>query len=422
MKGMKRTALEPGLLQVFRIFVGLRLLLIIIGLRLRVLVQEPRARLYLFLLLVESAILLGYLSWSWLREQLGKAYLPLALIYASTVPIFEQGLAMLLREANILQGDSATTGVWGLLILLLVPLILVSWQYSLAAVVGFISGTAILEILVIVPIGLVAEIQIRAPIGALVVRSLLFLLIGSILVRLMKAQREQREALAAANLELARHASIIEQLATSRERNRLARELHDTLAHTLSGLAVQLEAVQSLWDSDQEAVREMLYEAQETTRLGLKESRRAIQALRASPLEDLGLALALRDLARSAEARADLSLELHLPDHIDDWPSEIEQGLYRIAEQSIANVVQHAEAHHLTLTLEQGDGRLTLIVRDDGRGFDPEEVEGEGRFGLKGMHERARLIGGELVIDSHPGRGASVQLTVEEGHDPRLDM
>jgi signal transduction histidine kinase len=419
---MKRDSIEPGLLHVFRIFVGIRLLLILIGLRLQALVPAPRARIYLSFLLIEAAILLIYLSWSWLRDQLGRAYLPIAIVFASGSPIFEQAIAMVLRHNNILQGDSATGGVWGLVILLLVPLILVSWQYDLRAVIAYIAGTAIFELIFTVPTAARIEIDVPAVIGVVFVRSLLFLLIGSIIVHLMREQREQREALARANAELARHATTIEQLATSRERNRLARELHDTLAHTLSGLAVQLEAIVSIGENDPKGIKGMLEQSLKTTREGLQEARRAIQALRASPLEDLGLSLALRNLAESTAARANLTLDLLLPNHLEDFDPVIEQGVYRIAEQAVANVAQHANATRMRVRLTREDGRLELNVSDDGCGFDPENVELEGRYGLQGMRERAQVIGGDLTITSQPGEGTSIRLIVEEVDDSSPDL
>jgi signal transduction histidine kinase len=422
MEVMKRAPIEPGLLQVFRIFVGIRLLLIVIGLRLQTAVPAQRSRIYLFILLIEAAILLVYLSWFWFREKMGRAYLPIAIIFASGSPIFEQAIAMVLRHENILQGDSATGGIWGLVVLLLVPLILVSWQYNLRAVIAYIAGTAIFELLFTVPTAVRIGIDVPALIGVVVVRSLLFFLIGSIIVRLMKAQREQREALASANIELARHATTIEQLATSRERNRLARELHDTLAHTLSGLAVQLEAIISIGENDPKAIQKMLEQSLKNTREGLREARRAIQALRASPLEDMGLVLALRSLAESTAERANLALDLLLPERIEDLDPTLEQGLYRIAEQAIANVAQHANATHIKVELKREDGRLELQISDDGCGFDTENIEREGRYGLQGMRERAIMIGGDLEIKSQPGEGTSIRLTVEEVNDPRSDL
>jgi signal transduction histidine kinase len=422
MESMKRTKIEPGILQVFRIFIGIRLLLILISLRLQARVPTERIQLYLSLLLIEAAILLVYLTWPWLQMQIGRAYLPVAILYATVSPIFEQVIAMFLRHANILQGDTSTGGVWGLTILLLVPMILVSWQYRFRTLAFYVLATAIFELVLTGPIASAIALDMPTVFGIVFIRSLLFLLIGWIIVRLMKAQREQRAELARANLELARHASTIEQLATSRERNRLARELHDTLAHTLSGLAVQMEGIHSIWEEDPQGAHDLLDQSLKTIREGLQEARRAIHALRASPLEDLGLLLALRSLSESAAERANIELDLKLPNQLDHLNPDLEHGIYRIAEQAVANIIQHSNAAHMSVGIAADDGRLTLSVKDDGCGFDPETVDLEAHFGLQGMQERANMIGGTLDIQSHPGGGTAIHLIVEGIDDPHLNL
>jgi signal transduction histidine kinase len=253
----------------------------------------------------------------------------------------------------------------------------------------------------------------------------MMLLVGYIIVQLVSIQREQRQALAqayrlqtAANLRLQRYAAALQELATSRERNRLARELHDTLAHSLSALTVQLEAVRSLWNLDPAAARRQLEQADQTARSGLTEARRALRALRASPLHDLGLPLALRELAQQAADRAGLRLDLRLPERITGrLTPEAEQGIYRIAQETLENVVRHAEARHMGFFLEQEAGGLLLTIEDDGRGFDPQAsqwLEGEDpdRLGIRGMQERASFIGGQLEIARRRSQGTRVRLTV----------
>jgi signal transduction histidine kinase len=169
-----------------------------------------------------------------------------------------------------------------------------------------------------------------------------------------------------------------------------------------------------LWTAQPDTARAMLSEALATTRTGLREARRAIVALRASPLEDLGLATAVRELAGSTAARAGLELDLHVSPSLDGLDTDAEHALYRVAAEALANVVRHAEARHLTVRLEESGPDVNLLVADDGRGFDP-VIAAQGRFGLDGMHERARLIGGQLRVDSAPGTGTAVRLTVRRG-------
>ena len=142
----------------------------------------------------------------------------------------------------------------------------------------------------------------------------------------------QREQLTVANRQLRRQAIQREELTISRERNRLARELHDTLAHSLSGVTVQIEATRALWSSNPEAAEVMLSRADDMARTGLTEARRALQSLRATPLQDLGLGLALQAMGEEVAARAGATLNTELPPHLaTNLDSHVEQNLYRIA-------------------------------------------------------------------------------------------
>jgi len=230
---------------------------------------------------------------------------------------------------------------------------------------------------------------------------------------LIKRQREHRAALAEANRKLVQYAATTEQLASSQERNRLARELHDTLAHSLSGATVQLEAVQALWDFQPHEARQMLDQALEVTQNGLTEARRALQSLRASPLDDLGLSLAVSDMAKSTAARANLHLELDMQNHIENLPPEVEQCIYRVAQEALTNVARHADAKSLHVALRQDSGALTLTIADDGRGFDLAAALSRGaHYGLQGLRERAEMVGAALDVESALRTGTTVKLTV----------
>jgi len=229
----------------------------------------------------------------------------------------------------------------------------------------------------------------------------------------MKVQRAQRSDLSAANARLAQYAAALEQLTVSRERNRLARELHDVLAHTLSGVAVELEAVRALWSTDPERAQDMLGHSLQATREGLTETRRALQELRASPLEDLGLALAVRSLAESAAGRAGMALDLHITEPLADYPAAIQQAVYRVTQEALANVTAHSGARTVTLALDGSPHHLRLEIRDDGRGFDPAALNDD-QYGLRGMRERVEMIGGRFSVDSAPGQGTRIVLEYGE--------
>jgi signal transduction histidine kinase len=420
---MKQTSLEPGLLSLFRLFAGLRLaLLLLLYVAQEVfqwqLIQPP------FLLGVADAILLlSYLSWPWLQSKLGRAFLPGALVMASVGTVIERYLQSVQRPEHLDIGEQvmAPGGAWLLFLFVLpllmdflfVPLVMIAWQYNFRWVVLFCLGTALLDL----ALDTLSGAGERPRFFGAFARTGSFILIGYMVARLVKGQREHRRALAQANARLAHYANTLERLAVSRERNRLARELHDTLAHTLSAVAVELEAVSALWDTDPGTAHAMLGQSLAATRNGLNETRRALQSLRAAPLEDMGLALAIRNLAESVTARTGLTLDLRLPGRVDNLSPEVEQSVYRVAQEALANITQHAGAGRATLQLVQDDQRLTLTVSDDGYGFDLDEIDPDSRFGLKGMREWAETAGGTLEVESQAGRGTTVRLVVKEKHD-----
>jgi signal transduction histidine kinase len=243
-------------------------------------------------------------------------------------------------------------------------------------------------------------------------QAVVFLAVGFSISYLVNRLKNQQQSLEEANIRLTHYTSTLEQLATSQERNRLARELHDTLAHTLSGLSVQLEAVKAYWDVDKRKARSTLDKSLATAHSGLEETRRALKALRASPLDDLGLALAVKTMAEDATARANLTLDLSTTDDIPALSPDVEQCVYRVAQEAIMNVVNHAHAKKLTVKLKFREGKLTLMVRDDGIGFEIEEIDKTRHLGLVGVRERAQLIGGKLNIISKPKAGTTIQLTI----------
>ncbi|MCD6287225.1 MAG: hypothetical protein J7M39_15055, partial [Anaerolineae bacterium] len=367
---MTRSSLEPGLLKVFRWFAIGRLGLLLLAVVSNLLPAESRVLRYPIFGIVESVLLLVVLTWPWLRDRLGRACLPLALVLASGGAIVEHALTVGLRLLQGVQGSEAMTDAWQLILVLFVPLILVAWQYSFPTVLVFVLVTTGLDFSLTVILAVAARYRAASPITVMFLRALVYGLVGYVVVQLMQAQRAQRAALAEANAQLARYATTLEQLTLSRERNRMARELHDTLAHSLSAVAVQLEATRSLWDEDPVGARGMLDRSLAMTRHGLSEARRAIRALRAIPLEDLGLALALRQAAALVAERGGLRLELAVEDSVDGLPPEVAQVVYRVAMEAMENVVRHAAANVLDVSLVEAGEHWVLTVTDDGRGFD----------------------------------------------------
>lgn len=361
--------------------------------------------------LILVALLVVYLWWPGLPNRLGRAFLLLGVVLAAVGPIVSQYLELL---AELDEGElNFVPDIAVLALVLLIPLILVGWQYNFRAVLVYCGGTAALDATLTSTISQ-GNPYVRSLIEVIYIRSLIYLLIGYIIVRLVTAQRQQRQALIQANTQLAQYATTLEQLAVSRERNRLAGELHDTLAHTLSGTAVQLEAVKTVWETDPAQARMMLEQSSQAIRTGLTETRRALKALRASPLEEMGLALAVRSLAQSVAEQTGAELNWQGPEQVDKLTPVVEQGVYRVAQEALANVARHALPQHLTVQLVQNNGRLTLQITDDGCGFELDRLDTEHRFGLKGMRERAEMMGGVLTVESQPGEGTRIHLVVNE--------
>jgi len=232
-----------------------------------------------------------------------------------------------------------------------------------------------------------------------------FLILGYFLNALVKRLRKQNE-------KLALYATTLEELAISRERNRMARELHDTLAHTLSALSVQLETAKAYQQIDSKTVATIIDNSLKVTRNGMEETRHALKALRASPLEDLGLIKALNQLFKEAAEQANLQLTINFADKIPQLSNSIEQCIYRISQEAVSNIVQYANAKHLVVKFEVSKDIL-LKISDDGIGFSVLEKQVDGHYGIQGMKERANMIGGDLTILSKENKGTQVILKIE---------
>jgi two-component system sensor histidine kinase UhpB len=190
------------------------------------------------------------------------------------------------------------------------------------------------------------------------------------------------------------------------ERRRIARELHDEVGQTLTGVMLQVEALAA---SIPDGLRDQLEELRETARRGTEDVRQIARRLRPEALEDLGLQSALSTLAVSigdqARVRVDRLLEQGLL-----LSAEQELVIYRVAQEALTNVARHAAAARVELRLERTDQGTVLTVRDDGRGLASTELSSSN--GIRGMRERAMLIGAKLAIDGSSGRGTEIQLSI----------
>jgi signal transduction histidine kinase len=255
-----------------------------------------------------------------------------------------------------------------------------------------------------------SPLAIIVPVLAL--RIPLLIVIGWIVGTLAEQERKHTREISVANVKLREQALATEQLATARERNRLARDLHDTLAHALAGLVVQLQAIDTLLKAEPDAARSELVKARRIAQEGLQETRQAIQDLRVNPIEDLGLARALERAAIDFGDRAGVQVDLHIGDPQAAIANDVAAQILFIAKEAFNNIERHADARRVEVTLARSDGQLRLMISDDGRGFDESQVDEAERFGLQGMYERAEMIGAHLSVQSKVGQGTTVQLTM----------
>ncbi|MBI2216874.1 MAG: sensor histidine kinase [Candidatus Rokubacteria bacterium] len=191
------------------------------------------------------------------------------------------------------------------------------------------------------------------------------------------------------------------------ERQRVARELHDESAQSLTLMLVRLRVMELSEDPAQ--IRQHVHELRELTARALEEIRRIALELRPKILEDLGLGEALAWRVDEVNASGAVRATIQLVGIERRLPRDVELALYRIAQEALTNVARHAGAEHARLMLVQRDGIVSLAVEDDGAGFDVHAEEARaGGLGLSGMRERMTLVGGTLHIESAPGRGTRV--------------
>lgn len=205
------------------------------------------------------------------------------------------------------------------------------------------------------------------------------------------------------------------ELAALRERERLAREMHDGLGHTLAALSVQLEAVQRLYRVDPERASAQVDALKALTRASMAELRSSLAGLRAPGLGDRSIEPALQALCAEFEQRSGVKAVLALEGHSASLPPAVTEALWRVAQEALTNVEKHAGAQQVTLTLTAASQQVTLAVCDDGTGIPAGLLPLNGHYGLVGMRERVEGLGGALQVTQPPGGGTCVQARIPIG-------
>ncbi|MEH2182188.1 sensor histidine kinase [Nostoc sp.] len=236
--------------------------------------------------------------------------------------------------------------------------------------------------------------------------SLVFVLL---LMNAVLSERQSREKLALANEKLRQYAMQIENQATLEERNRIAREIHDSLGHSLTALNLQLETALKLWQSNPGKAETFLTTAKELGSKALKDVRQSVSTMRSNPLQEQSLEDAIASLSENFHRfngilpNYQINLEYSLP-------PEINTAIYRITQESLTNISKYADATEVKWELTTIKSNLRLIIQDNGKGFDVEQ--NTTGFGLQSMRDRTLALGGKFNINSTLGSGCKITVNI----------
>ena len=252
--------------------------------------------------------------------------------------------------------------------------------------------------------------------GSLLLTTVPMVIFVVIYVTLYMRQNEAREQaqafaneLETANRQLSEYAAQVEDLTIANERQRMARELHDTLSQGLAGLILQLEAADAhLNNKRSEKAQSIIGNAMEQARLTLADARRAIDDLRQSSLDDLDSTLRL-EISRFTNATG---IPIHF--HADQTPPllvPVTETLVRVLAESLTNIANHAHAHNVEVNIRVKDKSLLMTIQDDGVGFDASSIP-SGHYGILGIKERVQLVNGSVEIQSVNGKGTTLRIDI----------
>lgn len=204
----------------------------------------------------------------------------------------------------------------------------------------------------------------------------------------------------------------IEQLAAVAERHRIARDIHDSLGHTLVALNIQMETALDLWEEAPNEAHSLLQEAKELGSQALRSVRESVAAIRSDPLQGRSLTEMLTQLTQSFHRTSDIPVYCHL-DLPPALSPAIGTALYRVVQEGLTNIQKHAEATEVNLCLKSTQDGLMMTLQDNGKGFTIDAANRSG-FGLQGMQERVMALGGTLDIVSQPHQGCQITVRFAE--------
>jgi signal transduction histidine kinase len=243
---------------------------------------------------------------------------------------------------------------------------------------------------------------------SLVVMFLVLLVFLLLFMNALLSERQRREELRQANQKLRESAAQIEKLAMNQERTRIAREIHDSLGHALTGLNIQLEGALKLWDANPDQARTFVAQAKEMGSTALNETRQAVATLRQMPLSQQDLAGAIAPLTQRLQQVTGV-----VPDVVVDCPplpESLKLTVYRIVQEALTNICKYAQATQVSIAIQslRDQSRFHITVQDNGVGFNPQD--NTTGFGLRGIQERAAAEGGQMQLTTAPDQGCTLNV------------
>lgn len=242
--------------------------------------------------------------------------------------------------------------------------------------------------------------------------SILFCLISVfvfLLVNALKSEYFSQLELKQVNQQLREYALLIEDRAMLQERNRIAREIHDSLGHSLTAQNIHLANALMYLRSNVQRTENFLLEAKQLTSNALQEVRHSVSTLRSDPLQGKQLTVAIAELVKDFEHRTEITFNFH-SSIVTTIPRETTTAIYRIVQEAFTNMLKHSEATKVDIYLEEIDRYIQLCIQDNGVGFEPQE--NTTGFGIQGMKERTSALGGEFKLKSIPEKGCQIYVTI----------
>ena len=225
------------------------------------------------------------------------------------------------------------------------------------------------------------------------------------------AERQIRQRLANANQQLQEYSQKIEELATVQERNRIARDIHDSLGHALTSLNIQMQSAVKLWEKEPTQAHSFLTQAQSLGKTAMQEVRKSISTLREDGIEEKPLEARIEALVDDYRKGTGLLICTNVT-RCGSVTKPIAKAVYRIIQESLTNTFKYAEATEVKIELKTTPEELSFTIKDNGKGFNPKQKRSG--FGIKGMQERVATVNGQFQLTTSPGKGCRIEVKIPQ--------